>query len=399
MHRLQNRRILLGITGGIAAYKAAELTRTLQREGAQVQVVMTRSAADFITPLTLQALSGRPVRTELLDTQAEAAMGHIELARWADLVLVAPASADFMARLAAGRADELLLALCLATAAPVALAPAMNQNMWLDAATRENCSLLKNRGIHLFGPGEGEQACKEVGPGRMLEPQELADCVAGCFETRLLEGKRVLVTAGSTREALDPVRYIGNRSSGKMGFALAAAAADAGAEVTLISGASTLPTPERVQRVEAIAAEDMRREVLERVNRCELLLAVAAVSDYRPAERAPEKIEKTGTSLHLELVENPDILAEATAQNPQLFAVGFAAETGPPAERGRQKLKSKKLDMVVANDVSRPDIGFDAEDNEVLLLWPGGEAALPRASKRQLAVQILEQVARRMAER
>ncbi len=399
MHRFQNRQILLGITGGIAAYKAAELTRALRREGAEVQVVMTRAAADFITPLTLQALSGKPVRTELLDTQAEAAMGHIELARWADLVLVAPASADFMARLAAGRSDDLLSALCLATAAPVALAPAMNQGMWLDPATQENCTLLKSRGIRLFGPGEGDQACGDTGPGRMLEPEELADCAASCFESRLLEGKCALVTAGSTREALDPVRYLGNRSSGRMGFALAAAAADAGAKVILVSGPSALPTPERVERVDVVSTEDMHRAVLERAGDCDLLLAAAAVADYRPAERAEQKIEKTGETLHLSLVQNPDILAEAAARHPQLFTVGFAAETGPPAERGRRKLDAKKLDLVVANDVSRTDIGFDVEDNEAVLLWPGGEEALPRASKRQLAVQILERVAKRMAQR
>ena len=398
MRRFHNRHILLGITGGIAAYKAAELARVLRREGAEVQAVMTRAAIDFITPLTLQALTGRPVRTQLLDTEAEAAMGHIELARWADLILVAPASANFLARLAAGRSDELLSAVCLATAAPVALAPAMNQGMWLDPATQENCAQLRDRGLRLFGPGEGEQACGDTGPGRMLEPAELAECAASCFQTRLLEGQRALVTAGPTREALDPVRYLGNRSSGRMGFALAEAAADAGAEVILIAGPSALPTPERVQRVDVVSTEDMLQAVMARAGDCSLLLAAAAVADYRPAVQAEQKIEKTPQSLNLELVRTPDILALAAAQHPQLFTVGFAAETGELTQRARRKLEAKKLDLIVANDVSRTDIGFDAQDNEAVLLWAGGEQALPQMSKQQLAVRILEAAAKRMSE-
>lgn len=392
--RLTNRRILLGITGGIAAYKSAELVRRLKERGAEVHVAMTAAAREFITPLTLQALSGNPVHTDLLDPSAEAAMGHIELARWADLVLVAPASADFMARLAHGHADDLLTTLCLATDAPIALAPAMNQAMWRDLATQANAAQLRQRGVALLGPAAGSQACGDVGFGRMLEPDAIAVQAAAQFQSRLLDGVRLMITAGPTREALDPVRYISNHSSGKMGFALAQAAADAGAHTTLIAGPVNLPAPERVQRVDVDSAQQMFDAVMARSGQTDIFIAAAAVADYRPETVADSKIKKSGERMTLTLVRNPDIVAAVAAASPRPFTVGFAAETQQVAEYARDKLERKRLDMIVANDVSQPGIGFNSDHNAALVLWPQGETALTERSKTQLARDLIGLIAR-----
>jgi phosphopantothenoylcysteine decarboxylase/phosphopantothenate--cysteine ligase len=392
---LANRQVLLGITGGIAAYKAAELVRRLQDCGAVVRVIMTPAAIEFITPLTLQALSGNPVHTTLLDPEAEAGMGHIELARWADVLLVAPASADFMARLVQGQANDLLTAVCLATRAPVCLAPAMNQGMWRNPATRANAEQLTARGIALWGPAEGVQACGDVGFGRMLEVDELLQKLAARFESGLLAGKRVLITAGPTREALDPVRYISNYSSGKMGFALAQACADAGALTTLIAGPVALPTPPRVQRKDVVSAQEMFDAVMAGVGGFDIIIATAAVADYRPAAVAADKIKKQAAdTLTLELVKNPDIIASVAALARKPFTVGFAAETQRVAEYARDKMQRKKLDMIVANDVSQTDIGFSSDDNAATVFWCDGQQEFPVMSKQQLAENIVRLIAK-----
>lgn len=393
MKQLSNRHILLGVTGGIAAYKSAELIRRLKDHGAEVRVVMTAAAMEFITPLTLQALSGNPVHTTLLDPEAEAGMGHIELARWADLILVAPASADFMARLANGRGDDLLTTLCLATAAPVALAPAMNQGMWRDAATQANAATLASRKIALFGPAAGEQACGDVGPGRMLEAEELAAHAAGIFNSRSLDGVHLTITAGPTREAIDPVRYISNHSSGKMGYALAAAAADAGAIVTLISGPTNLPCPERVTRVDTISAQDMFDATMGTLDNCQLFIGCAAVADYRPSSIAEQKIKKDNDSMHIELVRNPDIVSTVAKHSKRPITVGFAAETQDLLHYARGKLERKNLDLIIANDVSNTAIGFNANDNAVTAIWKDGDCQIPQMGKSQLAAQLISLIA------
>lgn len=398
MQRLQRKRIVLGVGGGIAAYKSAELIRRLRDQGAEVRVVMTRAAREFITPLTLQALSGHPVFNDLLDPAAEAAMGHIELARWADLILVAPATADLMARLAQGLADDLLTTLVLASDAPVALAPAMNQAMWRDPATQANAERLAGRGMHLFGPGAGSQACGDSGPGRMLEADELAQRAADCFERGLLTGRRVLITAGPTREAIDPVRYVSNHSSGKMGFALAEAAAEAGAAVTLVSGPVHLPTPQRVARIDVVSARDMLA-ACEGAMPCDILIAAAAVADYRPEAVASQKMKKdpgSGDGLTLRLVRNPDILATLAARADRPFSVGFAAETEHLLDYAARKLKSKNLDLIVANDVANPQIGFNSEDNAVSVIDRALQATrFEQASKGQIARQLIAFIAAR----
>ncbi|GIX31809.1 MAG: phosphopantothenoylcysteine decarboxylase [Porticoccaceae bacterium] len=392
---LANKRVLLGVTGGIAAYKSAELVRRLQDAGATVRVVMTRAACEFVTPLTFQALSGHPVHTELLDPAAEAAMGHIELARWADLVVVAPASADFLARLAAGEAGDLLTAVCLATPAPVVVAPAMNQGMWRNPATQHNLQRLAERGTRVLGPDEGQQACGDVGPGRMLEPTAIVAALADLFPAGLLAGVRVVVTAGPTREPLDPVRFLSNRSSGKMGYAIAAAAAAAGARVLLISGPTALACPDRVERIEVETALEMYRAALAAAADCQLFVAAAAVADYRPARPAPEKIKKEGKgeTLTVELVRNPDIVAEVAALEPRPVTVGFAAETSDLVAEATRKLHRKKLDAVVANDVSQPGIGFDAEQNAVTFITAEGCEPWPAMSKTLLAERLVERFA------
>ena len=395
MQRLTNRRILLGITGGIAAYKSAELTRLLKGAGADVRIVMTPAATEFITPLTLQALSGHPVHLQLLDPEAEAGMGHIELAKWADLILVAPASADFIARFSAGMGDDLLTTLCLASDAPICLAPAMNQAMWRDPRTQANAHKLTSQGVTLLGPGVGAQACGDTGPGRMLEPEELAELAAEQFEHTVLSGKRVVITAGPTREPLDPVRYISNHSSGKMGYALAEAAADAGASVKLVSGPVMLPVPPRVECVQVETAEEMLAATLDGIEACDLFIAAAAVADYRPVAIAEHKIKKGSEEImELRLVKNPDIVATvAGLETGRPFTVGFAAETRDVIDYARSKLARKRLDLIVANDVSNPEIGFNSDDNAVTLVSSEGETGLPQTSKRQLARQLIEQIA------
>jgi phosphopantothenoylcysteine decarboxylase/phosphopantothenate--cysteine ligase len=395
MFALANKRILLGITGGIAAYKSADLVRRLRAAGASVRVVMTRAACEFITPLTLQALSGQPVRTDLLDPSAEAAMGHIELARWADAVLVAPASADFMAKLVHGRADDLLSTLCLASSAPLALAPAMNHVMWTNAATQGNVGVLRARGVHLFGPGQGDLACGESGPGRMLEPEQLLAQVAGLFETGLLVGTRVLVTAGPTREDIDAVRFISNRSSGKMGYAVAGAAAEAGAQVTLVSGPVALAPPARVECIAVLSAQDMYDAVLARAAGCDIFVAAAAVADYRPATAQAGKLKKSAPELTLNLQRTPDILASVAALPGAPFTVGFAAETEALAEHARAKLADKSVDMIAANWVGRADSGFDSDTNALQLFWRDGGVELPLTGKERLARELIGVIAQR----
>ncbi|HWQ93969.1 MAG TPA: bifunctional phosphopantothenoylcysteine decarboxylase/phosphopantothenate--cysteine ligase CoaBC [Gammaproteobacteria bacterium] len=395
MSFLTNKRILLGVTGGIAAYKSAELVRHLRSAGAEVRVVMTQAAGEFITPLTLQALSGHPVQQHLLDPASEAGMGHITLARWADVVLIAPASADFMAKLTHGLADDLLSTLCLATAAPLALAPAMNQQMWLNPATQANKNSLEERGVRLFGPAEGAQACGEVGPGRMLEPARITELTAGIFTTGSLSGARVLVSAGPTREAIDPVRYISNRSSGKMGYALAAAACEAGARVTLISGPTALSAPERVERIDVVSAREMHDAALTRALHSDIFIAAAAVADFHPAESAAQKIKKPRDKFALSLVRNPDILEDVAALLHAPFTVGFAAETENLELNAQAKRAAKKLDMIAANWVNQPGLGFDSDENELRLFWEGGGKLLARAPKERLARELIAIIAER----
>jgi phosphopantothenoylcysteine decarboxylase/phosphopantothenate--cysteine ligase len=394
MSLLSGKRIVLGITGGIAAYKSAELVRRLREQGAAVRVVMTAGAVEFITPLTLQALSGNPVATDLLDPAAEAAMGHIELARWADAVLVAPATANFIARRVHGRGDDLLSAVCLATDAPQAVAPAMNRGMWEDPATRANIATLEARGIRVFGPADGSQACGDSGPGRLLEPGELAEQLAGLFSSAALAGCRVLVTAGPTREALDPVRFLSNRSSGKMGFVVAAAAAEAGAQVTVVAGPVALQTPERVERIDVLTAAEMQQAVLGQLKETDIFIAAAAVADYRPQSVAAQKLKKSARHLTLELERNPDILATVAAQEDAPFTVGFAAETESVELNARHKLQAKSLDMIAANRVGA-DLGFDTDDNALQVFWEGGSAALEQTRKSRLARQLVALVAER----
>jgi phosphopantothenoylcysteine decarboxylase/phosphopantothenate--cysteine ligase len=394
MAHLFNRNVLLGVSGGIAAYKSAELVRQLQERGANVRVIMTHGAQEFITPLTLQALSGNPVHTELLDADAELGMGHIELARWADLLLIAPATADLIARLSAGRADDLLTTVALATAAPQLLAPAMNQQMWKGPATIANTARLLDRGVQMVGPAAGQQACGDVGPGRMEEPQLIADAAANLFQTGLLAGKRVVITAGPTREALDPVRYISNHSSGKMGYALAQAAVDAGAITTLVSGPVTMPPPEHVRCLPVESAQQMLAQCLELLPECDIFIACAAVADYRPASLEQQKIKKGPQQITLQLTRNPDIVATVAASESRPFTVGFAAETNDVLNYARDKMQRKGLDMIVANDVSDPSIGFNSDHNEATVLWHGGDQALARSSKSAIANQLVALIAR-----
>ncbi len=394
-------RVLLGVTGGIAAYKSAEIVRRLREGGAEVQVVMTEGACHFVTPLTFQALSGRPVRTDLWDEAGEAAMGHIELARWADRILVAPATADFIARLAHGFADDLLTTLCLATDAPLSVAPAMNRLMWANAATRSNVELLRSRGIVILGPGEGDQACGETGPGRMLEPGELAESLLAAApvvpaSSSLLAGRKVLLTAGPTRERIDPVRFITNRSSGKMGYAVAEAARDAGADVVLVSGPVNLPAPQGVRRVCVETAEQMMAAVNADLPGTDLFIAAAAVSDYRPVQVSAEKIKKTSDSLLLAMSRTPDILATVAALSPRPFVVGFAAETQNVERNALAKLEGKRLDMIAANQVG-DGLAFDCDDNALTVYWPGGRRDLPRAGKAELAARLVAVIAERLA--
>ncbi|MEX2476273.1 bifunctional phosphopantothenoylcysteine decarboxylase/phosphopantothenate--cysteine ligase CoaBC [Marinobacter sp.] len=391
------KRILLGITGGIAAYKSAELVRLLKKAGHEVRVVMTRGAEAFVTPLTFQALSGEPVRTSLLDPEAEQGMGHIELAKWADHVIVAPASADFLARLANGLADDLLSTLCCATEAPIALAPAMNQAMWNNRRTQRNIELLAgDPQIQLWGPDQGSQACGDTGPGRMLEAQALFERIVAEPDGRLA-GKRVVITAGPTREPIDPVRYISNHSSGKMGYAMAAAARAAGAKVILVSGPVTIPAPAGVVVRPVITAEDMLAEASRAVDEgCDLFIATAAVADYRPDCCADDKIKKTQEDMTLALVRNPDTLATIAARPNAPFTVGFAAETTDVEHYARDKMQRKQLNMIVANDVSVPGLGFNSDRNAVTVFWPGGQQSIGPESKTGIASQLMDLLAEQL---
>ena len=397
MERLVNKRILLGVTGSIAAYKAAELVRRLRDAGADVRVVMTRGATEFVTPMTFQALSGHPVSQELLDTEAEAGMGHIELARWADAILVAPASADFLARLAQGRADDLLSAICLASDVPLAMAPAMNHQMWQNMATQQNVRTLLARGVLMLGPDEGEQACGETGTGRLQAPEVLLAGLAELFQSGVLSGKTVLVTAGPTREAIDAVRFLSNQSSGKMGFSVAQAAVEAGARVILVSGPVTLPTPDHLQRIDVGSAQQMFDTVLEHIHGVDIFIATAAVADYRPVDTATGKIKKKPERMQLELEPTPDILAEVKARFPRLFCVGFAAETESLDEYAQDKLHRKGIEMIAANWVgpAATETGgaFGSDTNALRLFWKDGSAELPLAAKDKLARQLILQIA------
>lgn len=396
---MQGKRIILGVTGGIAAYKSPDLVRRLVERGAEVQVVMSAGAAEFVTATTFQAVSGRAVRDSLWDAAAEAAMGHIELARWADLVLVAPATADFLARIAQGRADDLLSTLCLATEAPIVVAPAMNRVMWANPATQANVSTLRDRGVRIVGPDAGSQACGEVGAGRMTEPLDLAVGIGGLLgASGPLAGKRVIVTAGPTRERIDPVRFISNRSSGKMGFAVAQAARDAGASVLLIAGPVSLPTPGGVRRINVESASDMLAAAQKEIAGVDIYISTAAIADYRPANPAEQKIKKHSSSLDLALERTTDVLATIASPADRPFVVGFAAETERVEEHALAKLAKKNLDVIAANEVGDDKV-FDKDDNALIVLWPGGRRELGPAPKSALAAEFIAVVAERYAAR
>lgn len=384
--------ILLGITGGIAAYKSVELCRRLRDAGFDVRVVMTQAATEFVTPLTFQAVSGHPVHRDTFDEAAEAAMGHIELARWADQILVAPATADFIARLTHGLANDLLSTICLASTAPIALAPAMNQQMWQAAATQDNLNTLRTRKVQIIGPGMGDQACGEVGPGRMLEVPDIIDELLHPAQ-QLLSEQHWLITAGPTREQIDPVRFLSNNSSGKMGYAIAKAAARMGAKVTLISGPVNLPAPAGVSRHCVKSASDMLEAVMQQVDTADVFVSCAAVADYRPKTFTEQKIKKNNDALTLELIKNPDILAQVAALKSRPLCIGFAAETQQVEKYASEKLKRKNLDMICANDVSDRTIGFDADDNALSLYCKDGEViSLAKDHKQRLAANLIEKI-------
>ena len=393
MCSLSNKRIILGVTGGIAAYKSAEVVRRLQDRGAEVRVVMTPGAEEFLRPLTMQALSGHPVHTGLLDEKAEAGMGHIELARWADLLLIAPASADFIANMVHGRADSLLAAIYLATPAKVAIAPAMNQAMWSHSASVENINNLTRRGVTIIGPESGSQACGDIGPGRMEQPDSIIEQASSLFNSGVLQGKKVVITAGPTREALDPVRYISNHSSGKMGYALAAAAIDAGADVILISGPVALSIPERCQGILVISADEMQQAALEFAEGADIFIATAAVADYKAASIASEKIKSGDDKMTISLEKNPDIVSSVASTFEDLFVIGFAAESNDVETYAKGKLEQKHLDAIVANDISRTDIGFNSDDNEVSWIDADSTIVFSKRSKAQLARDLVAQIA------
>jgi phosphopantothenoylcysteine decarboxylase/phosphopantothenate--cysteine ligase len=393
MSALTDKKILLGVTGGIACYKSAVLLRALQTAGAQVRVVMTPAAQAFVTPLTFQALSGHPVYTELLDPTREAAMDHISLARWADLILIAPASADFIARAATGQANDLLATLCLASETQIALAPAMNRQMWLNPATQDNLQRVIQRGYLCWGPDEGAQACGETGPGRMLEPDALRQLAEAYFSPGILHGVKVVMTAGGTREPIDPVRFVGNRSSGKMGYALAAAMRDLGAEVTLVSAPTSLAAPSNIVTIQVETALEMHSSVVKLVDECDIFIAVAAVADYRPNQIAADKIKKNNEKLTLELIKNPDILAEIAAKDDPPFTVGFAAETEQLEAYADEKRRRKQLDIIAANRVGRGEGGFESDQNALLVLWQDGREELPMMAKPLLAQRLAQRIA------
>jgi len=390
MDSIIKKKILLGVTGGIAAYKSADLIRRLVKAGAEVRVVMTVAAAEFVQPLTYQALSGHKVYSDIFDAEADSAMDHIELARWADLMVVAPASANFIAKMFDGYADNLLLTLCLASKQSVAIAPAMNQQMYLNPATQDNIQGLKARGVKVWGPAQGEQACGDIGPGRMLEPDAIMLLIDESFKPGRLTSTKVLITAGPTQEAIDPVRFIGNRSTGRMGYALAREAFQAGAEVTLISGPVNLDPPAGVTCIPVTSALEMRDAVIEQVSGIDIFIACAAVADYRVADVATQKIKKSENGMHLELIRNPDIVQEVTALENKPFTLGFAAETENLEQNALEKLKRKKLDMIAANQVGVEKTGFESNTNELLVLWSDGQQLLALDDKDRIAKQLID---------
>ncbi len=389
MQVLQDKKIVLGVSGGIAAYKIPELVRRLKDQGADVRVVMTEGAKAFITPLTLQAVSGNAVADSLLDTEAELAMGHIELAKWADLIIIAPATADIIARITAGIANDLLSTLCLATSAPIALAPAMNQQMWHAVATQANVATLIERGYHLWGPGSGEQACGDIGLGRMLDVSDLVNLSNDFFADKYLQGQHWVITAGPTREAIDPVRYISNHSSGKMGYSIAQAALRAGAEVTLISGPVSIEPPIGCHLVPVISADEMHQQALNKAKTCTTFVACAAVADYRVAQVAEQKIKKTNDAMQLELVKNHDIVADVASLTDKPFIVGFAAETQDVEQYARGKLIRKNLDLIAANDVAKEGQGFNSENNALTLFSAIDKTEIPLANKQVIAKKLV----------
>ena len=395
MKQLANKHILLCVTGGIAAYKAAEIIRLFKTSGANIRVLMTEAAQEFITPLTMQALSGNQVHTDLLDTKAEAAMGHIELAKWSDIILIAPCSANSIARLASGKGDDLMTAVCLAAECKIYFAPAMNQAMWSDSRTQENFKKLINNNFISIGPDSGEQACGDEGFGRMSEPQQIINQIASSFSQGLLAGKKILITAGPTREKIDPVRYISNRSSGKMGFSIAEAARDAGGLVSIISGPVNLETPNEVERINVESADEMLKEVDKAINNFDLFISTAAVSDFKPEEYENHKIkkQKKANNLNLELTKNQDILKSVSENKGDLKVIGFAAETQNIIENAKKKLKEKNLDLIIANDVSDDSIGFDSDENEVYLITRKIEKKISKVSKKKLSRNIIEFIA------
>ena len=398
MKSLANKNILLGVTGGIAAYKSAEIVRHLKKSGASVRVVMTRSAEEFITPLTLQALSGNRVSTELLDAEAEAAMGHIELAKWADGILIAPATANTIARLSSGRGDDLLSTVTLAFDGPISVAPAMNQAMWRDERTQENLKKLIDQDFGICGPGSGEQACGDVGLGRMLEPIDILDMFSLSFNEGTLSGKKILITAGPTQEPIDPVRFITNRSSGKMGYSLVEAALESGANVTLISGPVNIEPPSNCNFVSIKNAEEMYDAVMHHISGMDVYIGTAAVSDYSPAKASDSKIKKDGSSspMVLELKENQDILKSVSELEQRPYVVGFAAETNDLIKNAEKKLSNKNLDLIIANDVSNKDIGFDSDDNEVTLITEKEKHLIERQNKRKVSKKIIDFISGRI---
>lgn len=399
MNTLQQKKILVGISGGIAAYKVPDLIRRLREENFLTRVVMTAAAQQFITPLTLQAVSGNPVHTSLLDPASEAAMGHIELARWSDLIVIVPASADFMAHLSYGFANDLLSTLCLATTAPILLAPAMNQQMWLNPITQENINRLRTHRITIVGPAEGSQACGEYGPGRMLEPLELLQQIKNCFAPKFLKGKTVMVTAGPTRELIDPVRYLSNRSSGKMGIALAEAAYAADADVKLVLGPTSVTPPAYLNCFRVETAEQMLQAVHQNIENCDVFISAAAVADYRPEKISPQKIKKNESKLTLNLIKNEDILASVARLPQRPFVVGFAAETENLVENAQKKLQTKKLNMVIANLVNKKESGFESDQNECTVLWKNGQQEFPLMSKKQMASELIKLISSRYYEK
>lgn len=395
---LSNKRVLLGVSAGIAAYKTPDLVRKLGELGAEVQVILSRNAEQFVAPLALQAVSGHPVHSYAMTAESESGMGHIDLARWADVVLIAPATANIIARLCQGNADELLTTVCIATEAPIAVAPAMNQQMWQNQATIANMQTLQDRHVQILGPDAGEQACGEVGPGRMLQPEDIARRLGDSFQTGRLAGKKVMITAGPTWEALDPVRGITNHSSGTMGYALAQAAVEAGANVTLVSGPTNLSAPDRAQRIDVISALDMHAAVMDTIELQDIFIAVAAVADYRPADAVDKKIKKHADEITISMVKNPDILAEVASLTDRPFCVGFAAETHDVVDYARGKLERKNLDMIAANHVGGSETGFGTPDNAITLISKEQVVDLPKQNKYALARSLVREIAKTINE-